>query len=179
MDVDGLKKYWHVQGDERRVAMRRHSGGGGIMVWGGFSSLGKTKLAFVEVSMDSSVYIDTLTSHFIPFAWKNHGANFIFQQDNASCHRSRKTMGWLRDMDIEVMEWPALSPDLNPVENLWSIVSERVYSLGKQYSSTSALRNAVLEAWDGIPQETLTSLIRSLPKRCEEVKGRLGAFTTY
>ena len=47
-----------------------------------------------------------------------------FQQDNAPCHKSRKTLGWLAQKNVNVLDWLPSSPDLNPIENLWSIVKK-------------------------------------------------------
>jgi hypothetical protein len=67
-----------------------------------------------------------------------------------------------------VLPWPARSPDLNPIENLWSIMSRYVYANGRQFSSVSELTAALYEAWDAIDMSVLLALIESMPRRCKE-----------
>ncbi|KAJ5556535.1 hypothetical protein N7494_000450 [Penicillium frequentans] len=53
----------------------------------------------------------------------------IFQQDNASVHTAHVVRDWLADQDFEIMAWPPYSPDLNPIENLWSLLKAKIYEL--------------------------------------------------
>ncbi len=53
-------------------------------------------------------------------------ADFIFQQDLAPAHTAKSTKSWLNDHGVGVLDWPANSPDLNPIENLWGIVKRKM-----------------------------------------------------
>ncbi len=53
-------------------------------------------------------------------------ADFIFQQDLAPAHTAKSTKSWLNDHGVGVLDWPANSPDLNPIENLWDIVKRKM-----------------------------------------------------
>ncbi|GMF31483.1 unnamed protein product [Phytophthora lilii] len=78
-------------------------------------------------------------------------------------------MEFLREQEVRVgLPWPARSPDLNPIENLWSIISRRVYANGRQFASVSELTTALYEAWDAIESSTLNALINSMPHRCQK-----------
>ena len=68
-----------------------------------------------------------------------------------------------RQRPPEVMDWPSNSPDLNPIENLWSIVKRNVEK--KMPKNISDLRRFMIEEWDDIPQSTLIGLVRSMKRR--------------
>ena len=56
----------------------------------------------------------------------------------------------MSDLNINVMQWPALSPDLNPIENLWGDMARAVYGNGRQYHSVGKLKAWVKKAWSDI-----------------------------
>ncbi len=53
-------------------------------------------------------------------------ADFIFQQDLAPAHTAKSTKSWLNDHSVGVLDWPANSPDLSPIENLWGITKRKM-----------------------------------------------------
>jgi len=71
-----------------------------------------------------------------------HQDGFFFQHDNASPHTAQITTEILEDEEVDVITWPALSPDLNPAENLWSLIARNVYTAGVQYENEDMLWNA-------------------------------------
>ena len=176
---DGLQFYWHDLREEEQMFSTRQCGGGGVMVWGAFSRRGKSHLCMIETTQDSARYVHTLSEYLLPFARLHYGTEFIFQQDNAPIHTSRVTRGWLEEQDIQVMKWPSKSPDLNPIENLWGILARRVYNNGHQFQTVKDLKEAILKYWDEIGQDTIDSLIDSMPKRCCDVIRLCGAKTKY
>ena len=65
--------------------------------------------------------------------------NYVFQQDNASIHVSKLSKQWLERNFSAVLEWPAKSPDLNPVENVWKMLADIVFD-GPEYHECSSFK---------------------------------------
>lgn len=136
---------------------------------------------FIVWNLKTSVYLNknenqqlqVLNMSLKSFLKRFRHIDFIFQQDNAAFHNSRETRTWLEKEKINVMNWPACSPDLNPIENLWGIIVRRVYIENKQYKSADALKTAILETYNGIDDSTLKNLIGSMKKRIYQVINRL------
>ena len=90
-------------------------------------------------------------------------------QDGGPFHRSRVAKDWPFDNYISLLQWPAYSPDLNPIENLWGNLVSRVYGHQRQFEDVQSLSECIVEAWNGISTETLERLSQSMRKRCVEL----------
>ncbi len=104
-------------------------------------------------------------------------ADFIFQQDLAPAHTAKSTKSWLNDHGVGVLDWPANSPDLNPIENLWGIVKRKMRN--KRPNNADDLKTTVKETWASIPPQQCHKLITSMPRRIEAVIKAKGAPTKY
>ena len=157
----------------------RH-GGGSVMFWGGVSLGGRTELvALREGNVNAVRYIaDILEPHVVPYA-ENFGADFIFMQDNARPHTAQITQNFLRHENIETMNWPANSPDLNPIENLWDMMGRRFRALPNPPANLDELTVAISEIWNDIDQADMRTLILSMRRRCEAVIQARGGNTRY
>jgi transposase len=176
---DCLQYYWHDLRTEKQTYKTRQSGGGSVMIWGAFSLHGKSELAFIEGTQDSVKYCETLESYLLPFANLHYGDDYIFQQDNASIHSSQYTKEVLNEHKITVMDWPAKSPDLNPIENMWGKLVREVYPNGKQYDNRDKLKEEILKQWQLITPQYVEILVRSMNNRCFEVISKKGGKTKY
>jgi IS30 family transposase len=97
---DGLQHYWRDLRQPPRQTNSRQMGGGSVMVWVGFSALGKTELAVLVDRQASSHYVYTLSEYLLHFAHRHYGVAFVFQQDNAAIHTSRETMAFFKEQDV-------------------------------------------------------------------------------
>ncbi|KAJ0391675.1 hypothetical protein P43SY_011205 [Pythium insidiosum] len=148
---DEYKEYWRDLGREPRQYVQSQNGGGSVMVWGAFCAKGISELAVLAAKQRSHNYVWTLSESLLPFAHLHYGTEFLFQQDNAPIHTSAETRAFLAEQGVQLMEWPARSPDLNPIENLWAILSRKMYENGRLYDSVSELREAIILAWKALP----------------------------
>jgi len=130
---------------------------------------GRTPTAFLEGNQDSQCYQRTLESYLLPFMNEIVDENPVLQHDNCPIHTSASTRQWLPDHDLNVPDWPAKSPDLNPIENAWGYLAHHVYKDGKQYYALNDLREAIIREWNGMSQEFIKRLIDSMPKRVGQV----------
>lgn len=175
---DGFKMYWHDLSKDKQICMSRNFKGKGIMIWGAFSYNGKCRLRFITERMNSVKYTDMLEDCIDEFE-DIAGIDFIMQQDNAAIHVSKKSKEWFQSKDIELLSWPALSPDMNPIENLWGIIARDVYRNGRQFKDVAALKMQILQSWFNIRDEMLRKLVDSMPNRVFQLINNKGNHTSY
>ncbi len=97
------------------------------MIWGAMSSVVVGPLGFLKTKVTAPVYQEILEHFVLPSAdqlFKD--ADFIFQQDLSPAHTAKSTKSWLNNYGVCVLDWPANSPDLNPIENLRCIVKRKM-----------------------------------------------------
>ena len=68
---------------------------------------------------------------------------------------------------MKVLKWPAHSPDLNPIENVWGLLAREVYSNGKQYFSVQELKDALNKDWKKLDEKSLKPFLDSLKNRVQ------------
>ncbi len=149
-----------------------------VMLWAAMSSAGVGPLCFLKSTVNAAIYQEILEHFMLPSADKLYGdADFIFQQDLAPAHTAKSTKSWLNDHGVGVLDWPANSPDLNPIENLWGIVKRKMRDT--RPNNADDLKATVKETWASIPPQQCHKLITSMPRRIEAVIKAKGAPTKY
>lgn len=166
---DGLMYYWRDLRKEPLQCQRRAFKGGSVMVWGGISVHGKTQLAILEGKQTADSYIRTLKNFLLPLIRENMPNPVTFQHDNATIHTAYITRMWLLMNNIKTMHWPAHSPDLNPIENVWGLLARRVYSGGRVFNTIEELKSSIIKEWENFETSTIETLFKSMPDRCLHV----------
>ncbi len=134
-----------------------------VMIWAAMSSAGVGPLCFLKSTVNAAIYQEILEHFMLPSADKLYGdADFIFQQDLAPAHTAKGTKSWFNDHGVTVLDWPANSPDLNPIENLWGIVRRKMRDT--RPNNADELKATVKETWASIPPQQCHKLITSMPR---------------
>lgn len=125
--------------------------------------------------MNATKYRDVLNDHLLPFLVENYpNGDFIYQQDNAPCHKAQLTRDFLNGKDVRTLDWPPYSPDLAPIENLWAIVKRKIHC--QSITTKNALLARLDQIWkhDDDVQAACSALVESMPRRikaCIDSKG--------
>jgi transposase len=152
------------------------AGGGKIMIWAGFTACGLSSLARVYGTINTECYINLLTENLLPLELPEHA--IVYQQDNAPAHKSRRTMMWLSNHGIDILPWPAQSPDLNPMENAWAFLKQRLEERC-DISTMDGLWNAIQQEWALIPDDYFEKLAISMQNRVRKVIAAKGGCIDY
>ena len=152
-------------------------GGGSVMVWGCFSYYGVGKLVFIDGIMDAARYCNILANNLISSAKELNMNEFIFQQDNDPKHTSKLAKSYFEENKIKVMPWPAQSPDMNPIENLWGIIKVRVAEL--QPKTKEELKHAIISTWNEMTPEITMKLVNSFSERAIALYNAKGNHINY
>ncbi|GBN76232.1 hypothetical protein AVEN_264024-1 [Araneus ventricosus] len=105
----------------------------------------------------------------------------VYRQDNARCHTARSVCAWFEEHQDEftVLPWPANSPDLNPIEDLWDHLDRVVRAMDPQQRNLAQLATSLESAWLNIPVNTFRNLIDSLPARLAAVRSAKGGSSGF
>lgn len=164
-------KCWSDKLHKHVLRYDRHQGGH-ISVWGAIGYDFKTPLVIIKGYLKSEQYIEILENNLLPYI-----RNFtVYQQDNAPQHVSKLSKEWFNTNNIDVLNWPPRSPDLNIIENCWGLLTNKLYKHGTQFNTKASLISCLLQEWNNMDQTVIQNLFHSIPKRlldCIKLKGNL------
>ncbi|UYV73054.1 hypothetical protein LAZ67_10001682 [Cordylochernes scorpioides] len=131
-----------------------------MVFWAGISSSRRTPLhIFSGGTLTAQRYRDEILEPYLRPYRDQIGHNLIFMDDNARPHRARPVNEYLQSEDIRRMDWPARSPDLNPIEHVWDALGRRIGARHPSPRTLVELRTALLEEWGLLPLDLLQSLL--------------------
>lgn len=184
LGYDGCKWVWRKPG----TALSGHDvkgtvkfGGGSLMMWGCMTAQGVGYACHIDGHMDADTYTHILNTELLQTV-DYYGLDvdsFIFQQDNDPKHTSKQALNWLASKGIQLLEWLAQSPDLNPIEHLWAYLKRRLAEYDSEPKGILELLERVDTEWNKIPPHICRDLIRSMPERIQAVLKTKGGFTKY
>jgi transposase len=131
--------------------------------------------------MDAKLYCEILEDELLNTLdhYDQEPEDIIFQQDNDPKHTSRLAKKWFEDHNIKVLDWPPQSPDLNPIEHLWSHLKQKLADFEEPPKEVNELWDRVQEVWETIEVEYCRTLIESMPDRIRAVLKAKGGYTRY
>lgn len=178
---DGRIKIWrecNTSLQKRNLQPSFKHGGGSLMVWGCFGANGVGKLHFIDGIMTARQYIDILKKNLRKSAKKlGCKKKFIFQQDNDPKHTALDTRLWILYNCPNYLKTPPQSPDINPIENLWSIFKKQLKH--HQIRNREHLKKVLKSEWKKISPNLTKKLVESMPKRLSAVLRQRGYPTKY
>jgi hypothetical protein len=86
---------------------------------------------------------------------------------------------FLQQEAVQTIPWPAMSPDMNPIEHVWDFIGRKINQRNPKCQNIDELRTAILQEWQQFPQERLRRLVRSMTRRVTELHNKRGGYTRY
>ncbi len=179
MGSDGRRWTWKRKGEllKPKHVKKTVKHDDSIMAWGCFNSTGVGDIYVLKDYMNAQMYIRILSGHMIPSAKRLFNGDFILQQDNDSKHTAIIVKEYLKRKNIEVLDWPSQSPDINPLENLWFTLKKLLKEEG--IKKKSEIDEGLKKCWQMITPEYCNSLVESMPARMDELVKNKGLWINY
>ena len=153
-----------------------------LQLLAGFTYHYKTELVFLlfgqrrSRGLTAQHYVDqVLRSIDLPFIVAH--PRTVLQQDNARPHATRLTQNFLTTHNVPTLPWPALSPDLNPIEHVWDYMKRKIRS--RNVHNVQQLRRAIADEWNNLFVRFLRRLVGSMSRKCTAVIRVHGGHTHY
>lgn len=176
---DSAIRVWRKKGEALKPSCtvgRKQAGGGSVLVWGGLSIKGPGPLVWLKGTVNSTRYQALLHDTINPWL-KSLPFDAIMLQDGAPCHTSRATRATLAELNIDLMEWSAQSPDANCIENVWSLIKRRLSD--KKTRTPKELWHQIQTQWRALTPDECKRLTLSTPRRMQAIVAAKGHPTPY
>jgi transposase len=158
------------------LSIKQSNYGPKVHIWGAICVDGTFALEFLDENVTSTTYLELLERRLQPVMTELRQKTLLFQQDNARPHTAKKLTNFFIKNNIIKIPWPAQSPDLNIIENVWNQMKKTMKS---SYETQLELRHDLQEAWSSIDSSFIKKLYDSIPRRLEAVIKAKGQSTKY
>jgi len=173
-------RFDHQELDPRFVQQTKKFGGGQLKVWSCITSRGVGWMRGLPQGLNSPTYVAilkrelayTIRHYFGPFK------GVLFQQDGAGEHRGGVVLDYLETQSYRVLDWPAHSPDLSPIENLWADLKRRL-DRNHPDLTKKTLWEVTEREWDSTSPALIKALYESIPARLQAVIKAKSGYTHY
>ena len=131
--------------------------------------------------MNSQRYVEVLERFVWPIinVLSEPQSNWLFMNDNSTCHTSNLSQAKGHELGLYRLNWSSKSPDLNPIEHVWSWMKRQVKKRLRAWDNMDRLEQLVREAWQNLPQVVIDGLIESVTDRVREVIIKKSGVTHY
>ena len=177
------ERYW-VEGEFKPEPAEQDRWGESRLVWGTISYEGKCIIEIINGTMKSSIYLDILRRRLLKNYRKlslksgevDESNCLIFQQDGSSSHTEKNVNNYFLRKGIQVLPWPAKSPDLNPIEEVWAWLKN---NMKFSYQNGQELEEDIKKIWNSLQISFIKNLYHSMRDRIQAVIKAEGGPTDY
>jgi transposase len=178
-EPDAPIRVWRRRGERflaKNVVGTVKFGRGSLMIWAAMRYDGRTCLRRCSNNMNADEYITHLKAAAGLFP-RATSKRLTLQHDGAAAHTANKTEDYLKANNMKVLPWPAQSPDLNIIEQMWPKLTAQL--AGRSFHNEDDLWEAIKVAWAAVPVNAIQDLYTSMDRRLTEVKRAKGGETRY
>jgi transposase len=172
------RRVWNLPGKKKVIRTVKHPVK--VNVWGCFSSKGFGRIKCFKQNLNAKLMCDIYKRGLLPTARDHFGAgstSWKLLEDNDPKHTSKLAKNWKAENGVKNIDWPAASPDVNPIENVWKLVKTSLEK--KKLKTPRALAHAIKKQWKTLPPELAVNLVNSMKNRVYDVIESKGDFILY
>ena len=177
-------RVWRKPGqiwEQQYLVPKVKSGFQSVSVKAGFSKQERTSLVGIVGNFNQHTYHSIIDAYILPFKDIVHGNNALstLHEDDCRPHREKSSNTYPYSASVNGMQWPAQSPDLNPIDNMWGIAKQKLRKRIVMPSNPNKQFMIISEIWNSMPDEYFHDLVASMPASVRIMKENSGGLTKY